>query len=109
MIHYLLQCEDPGQWRPADPEMLKRRKVKARRAGEAPAVETSLPAAPDVDAGATATAAAPSSNPFSGISIAAPTAASCNPFSGISLLAPAVSIFPTPRFRRERSPKTLEV
>lgn len=73
--------EDPGQWQPVDPSVLAgRRKVRVRRAGE------DAPAAP--------TTVAPSSNPFSGISLfpTAPTpAAASNPFSGISLVPPSSS------------------
>lgn len=78
MILMLMPCEqdvNPGEWKPVDPEIAKRRRVKVRRAGEA--------AAPPEPVGAAAPAA---SNPFAGIALSAPGA---NPFSGFNLVPPA--------------------
>ncbi|KAG1654332.1 hypothetical protein FOA52_013731 [Chlamydomonas sp. UWO 241] len=75
---------DPGSWKPVDPEIAKRRKVKVRRAG-GPAEPALVPEEP-VSSGPPAAAAA---NPFAGIALAAPAAATANPFAGFNLMAPA--------------------
>lgn len=79
---------DPGAWKPVTDESIKaRRRVHVRRGGAAPEPE------PAVEANATGASAAPSSNPFAGISLAAPTNASAAPSetSGFgALAAPAV-------------------
>mmetsp|Transcript_9013 Transcript_9013/g.19376 ORF Transcript_9013/g.19376 Transcript_9013/m.19376 type:complete len:424 (+) Transcript_9013:78-1349(+) len=79
---------EPGSWKPVDTETLKRRKiVKVRRGGEAPASTPEPEVAP-----ATAPASA---NPFAGISLTAP--ASSNPFAGVNLVAPSAAASSAPQ------------
>lgn len=90
------QSVDPGDWKPADEDTLKKRRIiKVRRGGAAPEAAPEEPPAAaaaegDKAAASDKPAAAASTNPFGGISLTAPAPAA-NPFAGVSLAAGAAS------------------
>lgn len=74
------------EFRRADEDMLKKRRIIRTRRGPA-AVQATVAggaAAPGGGAGAT--------NPFAGISLAAPAGGSSNPFAGVSLITPSAGV-----------------
>jgi hypothetical protein len=93
------QSVDPGDWKPADEDTLKKRRIiKVRRGGaalepvpeDAPAAAAAEGDKAASDKPAAAAAAAASTNPFGGVSLTAPAPAA-NPFAGVSLAAGAAS------------------
>ncbi len=86
------QAVDPGDWKPANEDTLKKRRIiKVRRGGatpEAASADDTAEAAAEADKAENDKPAAGSANPFGGISLTAPAA---NPFAGVSLASGAGS------------------